>query len=226
MKVNCDLYSECQFVIIYFLIVCSIATDVVFVLDSSGSIGYENYTKVLNFTRDFVNALLEDSYRKNSDEMRSRVGIVIYSTFAETYLLLNESRGLDKSSLVEQIENISYVGGSTNTADGLCHTLEQPWRDSLSVLNLIITLTDGMSNQDSPRCGNTTTAANLVHKNTDPKLVSYVIGVANFDYEELLDIASAPELVDQLDSFNTDLLTAAQEARTYQICFTGEHTFF
>lgn len=195
----------------------------VFVLDSSGSIGEESYTQVLNFTRDFVNVLFEDSYRKSTnDEVGSRVGIVIFSTLAETYLLLNTSQGLNKSTLVELIEGIPYIGGSTNTPDGLCHALEQPWRDSLSVLRLVVTLTDGRSNRVSNYCGNTTTAAHLVHTH-NPLLVSYVIGVANINFEELLEIASAPELVDHLESFDTDLLTAAQEARTYQICFTSKN---
>lgn len=209
--------------IMLLFIVCSIYTDVVFVLDSSGSIGDDNYTKVLNFTRDFVNVLLEDTYRKNTEnDMGSRVGIVIFSTVAETHLLLNTSQSLSKNSIVELIENIPYLSHSTNTADGLCHALDQPWRDSLTVLRLVITLTDGRSNQNSNNCGSTTTAARLVHT-YNPKLVSYVIGVANFDVDELLAIASAPELIDHLDSFNTDLLIAAQEARTYQICFTSKH---
>ena len=208
--------------ILYFL-VCSIYTDVVFVLDSSGSIGDDNYSKVLDFTRDFVSVLLDDSYRQNAnDGMGSRVGIVLFSSSAKTYLFLNTSQDLSRSSLVQLIEDIPYIGSSTNTADGLCHALEQPWRDSLSVVRLVITLTDGRSNRVSDHCGNTTTAARLVHTN-DPLLISYVIGVANIEFEELLEIASAPELVDYLESFNTDLLTAAQEARTYQICFTSKN---
>ncbi len=211
---------------IIFLLVCSIYTDVVFVLDSSGSIGPENYTKIKNFTHDFVSVLLEDSYRKNiNNEMGSRVGIVIFSYFGETLLLLNTSQGLDRSSLVEMIESIRYVNGLTNTADGLCHALKHPWRDSLTVLRLVITLTDGRSNLESLSCGNTSTAAEMVHAHI-PRLVSYVIGVGdNIDIEELRVIASAAELIDHLDTFDTDLLTAAQEARAYQICFTSKHLY-
>ena len=170
-----------------------------------------------------MSVLLDDSYRQNAnDAMGSRVGIVLFSSLAETYLLLNTSQDLSRSSLVELIVDLPYISRNTNTADGLCRALEQPWRDSLSVIRFVITLTDGRSNQVSDRCGNTTTAARLVHTH-DPLLISYVIGVANIDFEELLEIASAPELVDHLESFNTDLLTAAQEARTYQICFTSKN---
>ena len=204
----------------YFLLsVCSVNTDVVFVLDSSGSINYDdptNYDKIKNFTQAFIDALIDE----NSEGEGDRIGVVLYGTLSEVYLPLNESTNFDKRSLLKLIDRIPYLSEWTNTADGLCRAIEQPWRDSLSVLRLVITLTDGMSNRDSPICGNTTTAASLVHA-TDPPLLSYAIGVANANADELLTIATTPELIDHLDSFNTDLLTAAQEARSYQICFTG-----
>ena len=191
----------------------------VFVLDSSGSINsadLTNYDKVKNFTRAFVDALIDDSTEGEGD----RIGVVLYGTLGEVYLPLNESTNLIKTSLLELIERIPYLNAWTNTADGLCRAIEQTWRDSLSVLRLVVTLTDGRSNQDSPNCGNTTTAARLVHT-TNPPLLSYAIGVANANEDELLTIATTPELIDHLDSFNTKLLAAAQEARSYQICFTG-----
>ena len=197
-------------------------TDVVFVLDSSGSINYwdpTNYDKIKNFTRAFVDALIDE----NSEGEGDRIGVVLYGTFSEVYLALNESTNLDKRSLLKLIDRTPYLRQSTNTADGLCRAIEQSWRDSLSVLRLIITLTDGMSNRVSPLCGNTTTAARLVRA-ADPPLLSYAIGVANANENELLTIATTPELIDHLDSFNTELLTAAQEARSYQICFTSKNS--
>ena len=208
-------------ILLFALLVCSVDTDVVFVLDSSGSINSAdptNYDKVKNFTRAFIDALIDENTEGEGD----RIGIVLYGTFSEVYLPLNESVNFDKRSLLKLIDRIPYLSQSTNTADGLCRAIEQPWRDSLSVLRLVVTLTDGRSNQNSPLCGNTTTAARLVHA-TDPPLLSYAIGVANANKNELLTIATTPELIDHLDSFNTDLLTAAQEARSYQICFTGRH---
>ena len=199
---------------------CNVNTDVVFVLDSSGSINYAdptNYDKIKNYTRAFVDALIDGASRGEGD----RVGIVIYGTEGEVQLWLNASESLDKRTLLNRIDNIPYLRQWTNTADGLCRALEQPWRDSLSVLRLLITLTDGESNRDSPQCGNTSVASVRVHSN-NPPLLSYVIGVANANEDELLMIASAPELIDHLDTFNMELFTAAQEARSYQICFTGE----
>ena len=191
----------------------------VFVLDSSGSINNadpDNYDKVKNYTEAFVDALIDG----NSEGEGDRVGIVLFGTFGEVYLELNESETLDKRTLLKRISNIPYLRQWTNTADGLCRAIEQPWRDSLSVLRLIITLTDGKSNRNSTKCGTTTAAARLVHNN-DPPLLSYAIGIANAREEELLTIATSPELIDHIDAFNTDLLAAAQEARSYQICFTG-----
>ena len=199
--------------------VCSVDTDVVFVLDSSGSINYAdptNYDKVINYTRAFVDALIDG----NSEGEGDRIGIVLFGTYGEVYLPLNESEIMQKASILRMIDSIPYLREWTNTADGLCRAIEQLWRDSLSVLRLVITLTDGQSNRDSPRCGNTSVASSLVHSNR-PSLLSYAIGVANAVEDELLMIASAPELIDHIDTFNPELLTAAQEARSYQICFTG-----
>ena len=197
-------------------------TDVVFVLDSSGSINNAdptNYDKVKNYTQAFVDALIDENPEGEGD----RIGVVIYGTFSRIILPLNESTNLDKRSLLKHIDRIPYLRGWTNTADGLCRAIEQPWRESLSVLRLVITLTDGRSNRVSPICGNTTTAASQVHA-AYPPLLSYAIGVADARESELLAIATTPELIDHLDSFNTDLLTAAQEARSYQICFTGRYS--
>ena len=190
-----------------------------FVLDSSGSINYyhpSNYDKIKNYTRAFVDALIDGNTRGEGD----RVGIVLFGTLGEVFLPMNESETLNKATLLRRIDNIPYLSQWTNTADGLCRAIEQPWRDSLSVLRLVVTLTDGQSNQDSPLCGNTSVASRLVHSN-NPPLLSYAIGVGYADEDELQMIATIPELIDHLDSFNTDLLTAAQEARSYQICFTG-----
>ena len=191
----------------------------VFVLDSSGSINHANptnYNKVKNYTRTFVDALIDSKSEGEGD----RIGIVLFGALGAVNLSLNESVTMQKASILQMIDLIPYFNQSTNTADGLCHAIKQPWRDSLSVLRLVITLTDGQSNQISPCCGNTSFASSLVHSNR-PSLLSYVIGVANAREDELLMIASAPELIDHIDTFNPELLTAAQEARSYQICFTG-----
>ena len=191
----------------------------VFVLDSSGSINEAdptNFDKIKNYTRAFVDALIDS----NSEEEGDRIGIVLFGTCGKVHLSLNESEIMNKTSILQMIDDIQPKGGYTNTADGLCHAIEQPWRDSLSVLRLIITLTDGKSNRDNSSCGNTSVATSLVHSNR-PSLLSYVIGVANASEDELLMIASAPGLIDHIDTFNPELLRAAQEARSYQICFTG-----
>ena len=202
--------------------VCSINTDIVFVLDSSGSINSDdptNYDKIKNYTRAFVDALIDGNSRGEGD----RIGIVIYGSEGNVSLPLSESEHMDKKAILKHIDSIPYFDESTNTADGLCRAIDQPWRDSLSVLRILVTLTDGMSNQVSSECGTTSEAAELVHSNKPP-LLSYVIGVANANEDELLMISSAPELIDHLDTFNMELFAAAQEARSYQICFTGMYT--
>ena len=192
----------------------------VFVLDSSGSINSAdptNYDKIKNYTRAFVDALIDGSSQGEGD----RVGIVFFSFQGIVSLLLNASEDMEKQAILEHIDDIPYLGDSTNTADGLCRAIrDQPWRKSVSVLRILVTLTDGMSNRNSTDCGTTSEASQLVHSN-DPPLLSYAIGVANAVQDELLMIASAPELIDHLDNFDMELFTAAQEAQSYHFCFTG-----
>lgn len=52
----------------------------------------------------------------------------------------------------------------------------------------------------------------------------YAIGVGGtYNLEELQIIASDPEFIDLLDSFDHDLFQQSQEQRTYDICFRGKY---
>ena len=64
-------------------------------------------------------------------------------------------------------------------------------------------------------------AAAAVHSFNYTILV-YVIGVTDSTRQEELEvIATAPEFITHLDSFDQAELVATQEARAYEICFTG-----
>ena len=84
--------------------------DVIFVLDSSGSIGFLNWSVSAQFVLDVMQKL------KISQE-GTHVGVVIYSTNVET------SFGLNTYFSVAEIEpvmlNLFYMAGVTNTADGI-----------------------------------------------------------------------------------------------------------
>ena len=105
--------------------------DLVFVIDSSGSIrdlnpsdgSYDNWAITLNFVADIINSL---TIGPNAIQ----VGLVIYSNEARVEFFLNTY-----SSQAELVGRIldpstagtlgSYLGGTTHTADGIKQAREQ-----------------------------------------------------------------------------------------------------
>lgn len=197
--------------------VCSITSDVVFVLDASGSINYahpDNWNRVKYFTGNFTAGLLR-STRTSTNQ--NRVGIVTYSSNARIYLNLTG----DQELLLETISDLFYDDLATNTAEGLCQLLDIDWRDD--ALRLVILMTDGRSNRESPLCGTTLEAPVFVNSQLCPEPLYYVIGVTdNVNDTELHAIATGPQYIDHLDSLqNIEGLSEFRRHRTYEICFKG-----
>ena len=200
--------------------VCDTASDVVFLLDSSGSINYahpDNWNRIKNFIGNFTTGLFGNVNTRRERNL-NRIGIVTFSFEATIHSPLTN----DRDVLLSTIENLPYDGYNTNTAEGLCRLLDMNWGEDR--LRLVIVMTDGMSNFDSPRCGTTIEAPVVVNSMLCPSPLYYVIGVTNnVNQTELEAIATGPEFIDHLDSFeNTESLSYFRRQRTYQICFSGE----
>ena len=202
--------------------VCRVPTDVMFVLDSSGSIGEESYQRMREYTFNYTEGLLNG----NSD---SRVGVILYSRSARVEIDLDFLNNNTQEELLERIRNLPYIRPGTNTPEGLCLLKFRPWRESVSVLRIAIVLTDGMSNQLSTNCtsesggsGTVNSTAREIHS-FEPPITVFAVGVANFAEEELNVIATSPDLVDRLDSFDQRLLLQNQQFRSYFICFRGTY---
>ena len=194
--------------------VCSGATDVMFILDASGSINNahsENWNRVKSFVGNFTASLLSESSSDN------RVGIITYSDYG----FVNFNLTSDRDELLQEIDNLYYFGRYTNTADGLCKLTGQMWEEDN--LRLVIVMTDGRSNRNSTECGTVIDAPEIVDMAICPPPLYYVIGVTdNVVEEELEAIATAPEFIDYLDAIqNTEGLAAIRRHRAYQICFRG-----
>ena len=122
---------------------CSIA-DVVFVLDSSGSVGEENWKKVL----EFVNSVVD---RLDIGEYRTRVGAITYGNRATPNFHLNEL--YNKSEIFERVNNIQWKDQETNTSGAIWFMREIMFStrngDRRAAPNVGIVVTDGESNRDS-----------------------------------------------------------------------------
>ena len=199
--------------------------DIFFVLDGSGSIGDTDFGQVRQFEHDFVKQL-----RIGPDD--NQVGTIVFSSTGNVIFYLNTYNTAE--GVLNRILTLPYPGGGTNTADGLCKLVRYGFADgngarpsSGAVFRIAIVMTDGKSNEESSECQwNTLQAAEAVHELKPPILV-YVIGVtSNVNDAELKAIATAPDFVTYLDSFDQHIIQEAQENHADEVCKRGIYTYY
>lgn len=150
---------------------------------------------------------------------QSRVGVVRYSSDAQ--VLFNLSTHLTNSSLLEAVASMSYYYGSTNTAAGINTAIEQFNTDygarpkSLGIPRIVVVVTDGQSNGPGGPPA-TIAAASEAHSQG---IIGYGVGVGSgINLEELNAIASGPEYVRLLSTFDILELKAFQESLNRDSC--------
>ena len=156
---------------------------------------------------------------KNDDQ----VGVIIFSDGAQVVLYLNTYQ--NQVQLLDAIDKIPYLDRYTNTAAALRQLIDEGFTvgggarlDSKTVLRVAIVMTDGMSNINS---SDTPIAAARVH-DFKPAILVYAVGVTdNVIQKELNEIATSPDFVENLESFDDSLLKKYQEERSYEICVRG-----
>ena len=208
----------------FFLAACNVNSDIFFVLDSSGSVGSFDFGEVRSFVYEFANSL-----KIGPDD--NQVGVISFSSTARVDFYLNSYS--TRSSLLTAIQYIPYNGGSTNTADGLCKLIREGYTtqhgarlSSASVSRLAVVMTDGQSNEISHECSFTTLQAAAAVHSFEPSILVYAIGVtSNVNFQELNAIASKPEYVSIISSFDSSLLQGIQEQQTYELCNRGNDAY-
>jgi Mg-chelatase subunit ChlD len=196
-----------------FSIQCYRDIDVLFLMDSSGSVGKENYA----IMKDFVaNVILSFNVTQNS-----RIGIVIFDSTPTTVVPLATATNIN--ALATRVRNIPYFGGGTRTDYALNTAL-----NVLSLHNRLrigILLSDGVSNEPEL----TVTASNEVH---EAGIKMYTFGIGNTNVQELKQIASDPDsdysfYISSFTSSNFNeqlLLLATQTCSTPQVGYYNEET--
>ncbi|CAG2240336.1 COL6A [Mytilus edulis] len=155
--------------------------DIVIILDSSTSVGHDNYQQMKNFCKDFL---------KNADldSGNIQVGIVSYSTGVHIEFQMNDY--CTSQDIMDAIDAIPYRYGSTNTADGLRTMRSQMFTsrngDRDGVPNVVIILTDGVSNINSRRTIPEAEQARAAG------IHIYAVGIGLRDTRELDAMASEP----------------------------------
>ncbi|XP_059142448.1 uncharacterized protein LOC131930104 [Physella acuta] len=180
--------------------------DLVLIVDSSASVTSKNFKTV----KDFLAKLLEQ-LPVNSDLIR--VAIVRYSNDVLVISHLNESMG--KTEKIRTLLQTSYSPDMTNTHLALRETtdvvLTEAHGDRSDVLDFVLVLTDGESTDREA------TLREVDRMKMRPAIIMSSIGVGKkVKEEELLYIASSPELKFEVQTFST--LTTILQHLTNTTC--------
>ena len=120
---------------------CVQSGDVIFMLDSSGSVGKRDFITTKHFLKDMVQDL-------NVDDGLVRIGLLTYGTEAAIQFHLNTYG--TRADIMTAIDAVPYTAGTTNTAEALRVLQEQMFtagNGSRSDRNNVTVLfTDGGSN--------------------------------------------------------------------------------
>lgn len=181
-----------------------------FLVDSSTSIGLQNFQKVKNFLHSIVSGL-----DVRSDQVQ--VGLVQYSDNIYPAFQLKQSSL--KSAVLEQIRNLPYNMGSTNTGSAL-EFIRANYLTEMSgsrakdgVPQIVILVTDGESNDEVQD------AADQLKRDG---VFVYVVGINIQDVRELQKIASEPfeEFLFTTENFN--ILQELSGSLSQAVCSTVE----
>lgn len=116
--------------------------ELVFVIDSSESVGPENYEII----KDFVNALVD---RVTVGRNATRIGLVLYSL--EVKLVFNLARYATKQDIKQAIRSIPYMGEGTYTGTAIRKATQEAFYGSrLGVSKVAIVITDGQTDKREP----------------------------------------------------------------------------
>merc|ERR1712142_47041 len=171
---------------------CSIAADVLFVVDSSTTIGAENFALVKSFVREIAAGL-------DISGILSQVSLVRYTSWPDSRFFFNTFD--DKLSIMQAIDDTPYYGRGTMTGAALhvahSHHLQphNGWRGNNPVPTAVIVLTDSITQDPARVLVNT----RFIHSKAT-RVIAVGVGAAA-NVEELRSIATAADDVILLDDF-------------------------
>ncbi|CAH1789268.1 unnamed protein product [Owenia fusiformis] len=188
---------------------CVSQADVIFAIDTSGSIAVRDFRKILTFVGKVSKQLQVGQ--------NARIGLVTFSSTAKVEFHLNEH--MDVRSVLSSLDKVKYRYGATNTQAALKMMQNDMFttdNGDRAAPNVVILVTDGIS---------TVEQENTLPNAESLKLTGahiFVIGVGSFvDVDELSGIASSPSesnmiLVTDFDALDTVVMTVAEPICTGQ----------
>ncbi|KAH9495826.1 Collagen alpha-4(VI) chain [Bulinus truncatus] len=201
---NGDVYSATGDCLSKLPFHCEVMADVIFVVDSSGSITRENYKKQLDFAANVVGSLFLSS-------REVRFGLVVFSTEATKWIHLGDYS--DVYDLQRAILRTPHIEEYTKTYRALKLILDHGMFASggrPEAPDVVITLTDGISDDTAQ-----TTLAAVALK--ERGVTMFTVGITDqVNLAELLLVSSSVNYVIQVDNF--DLLNRMMYPLMNQTC--------
>ncbi len=181
--------------------------DLVFLLDSSGSVRKHNFKRMLSFMKSFLSTA-------SIDDGKVRVGVAIFNAKATIQFHLNKYT--TKKALFRAIDKIKYRRGRTNTFAGLnlmrTRMFKQKRGDRRGAKNVALVMTDGLSNVNSKR---TIPEAKLVRR---AGIHIFAIGIGLKKTAELNGIASRPAAENRFTVKNFKKLRGLKDKVFSSVC--------
>lgn len=169
----------------------------VFLLDRSSSITPENYTIMLNFTKELVKTL---DVRKDF----IRVGCAQFASAPHHEFYLSDYT--EKKDVMSRIDSLSYIGGNTYLGEALKHIKDyfdasRGSRRSVGIPQNLVLISDGDSHDDVEEAADSLRALGIV---------VFAIAVGDVHDLQLLQIAGTPERLFTVQNFK-GLVTIKQK---------------
>ncbi|ESP00553.1 hypothetical protein LOTGIDRAFT_112071, partial [Lottia gigantea] len=180
--------------------------EIFFLVDSSSSIWYRDYTKQSEFVANVV-----DKFTISPN--KTRVGLAVFSTGYRQLIALDQY--YDKEDIKTAIKNIPYMTGDTYTDRALNKMRTEAFHANNvreGVIKIGILLTDGKSRFSDK----TIQEAELTRKDG---IFLFAVGIGNkTDFKELIAIGSDPKenFVFQVGSF--DVLAQIRQKLAWKAC--------
>jgi uncharacterized protein YegL len=170
--------------------------DLVFVVDTSGSIGFNNFIKIQKFLIDLVSNF-EISLNQ------TRIALVEFNDKANESLLFSNS--VNSNKVIEAINNLPYKGsGGTNTAQALELTNNIILAErrgmrgnTTGVPKVVMIITDGDSDNNKLTIGNATAI-----KDRGFSIITVGIGNLFTNENELIEMASSRNDAYKIDDYD------------------------
>lgn len=175
--------------------------DIMFLVDSSGSIGLENYGKMKTFMKNLLAKI-------QIGPDKTQIGVVQFSGNNKEEFQLNKY--FTQKEISDAIDRMSLIGQTTLTGSALTFTNQyftHPKGSRLGVKKFLILITDGEAQDD---------VRDPARALRDNGVIIFSVGVYGANRTQLEEVSGDGSLVFQVENF--DHLKAIESKLIFRVC--------